>query len=268
MIDETEGQDATEVDTTQEDVGSSETETEVEVRARKDGWVPREEWRGDPDIWRDADEFVERGENIKEISRERLDTAHSEIERLKTVVNNLGGVISQVSEREYAKAFADIQQRQRAAVRNSDQGAFEAAERDRKLVESSLRGDNPESKPPAEVLAWESKNQWFNKDSAMTRLAIGYLDDVQAEKPGLPLSGQLDEVSNLVRKAYPAKFGESGGRGAPHVEGGGQQRAGTGSGKAADLPPEARAHGKRYVEEGLFKSLGEYAAAYFEQERK
>ena len=33
-----------------------------EGEAREMGWRPKEEWQGEPEKWRDAKEFVERGE--------------------------------------------------------------------------------------------------------------------------------------------------------------------------------------------------------------
>lgn len=46
---------------------------EVEQEARKMGWVEEELWKGDPDKWRPAEEFVERGKNIVPILRDRLE---------------------------------------------------------------------------------------------------------------------------------------------------------------------------------------------------
>jgi hypothetical protein len=44
---------------------------DTEVRARTMGWVPKEEYKGNPDNWRDANEFVRRGEEILPIVQER-----------------------------------------------------------------------------------------------------------------------------------------------------------------------------------------------------
>jgi uncharacterized membrane protein YqaE (UPF0057 family) len=41
-----------------------EPDQEVIDKATKMGWTPKTEFRGDPDKWRPADEFVERGENM------------------------------------------------------------------------------------------------------------------------------------------------------------------------------------------------------------
>ena len=37
---------------------------ETEDKARRLGWVPKEEFKGDPENWRSADEFMARGEQL------------------------------------------------------------------------------------------------------------------------------------------------------------------------------------------------------------
>lgn len=39
-------------------------ELSIEERARAQGWVPKEEFKGDQARWRPAEEFVKRGEEI------------------------------------------------------------------------------------------------------------------------------------------------------------------------------------------------------------
>ena len=42
------------------------------ARARRMGWIPKDEYGGKPDNWRSAKDFIERGENEMPILRERL----------------------------------------------------------------------------------------------------------------------------------------------------------------------------------------------------
>ena len=47
------------------------TESPVEEAARGQGWVPEEEWDGDPTQWRDAQVFLERGEYFKTMGSQK-----------------------------------------------------------------------------------------------------------------------------------------------------------------------------------------------------
>ena len=44
--------------------GGGEEEAQAEQKARNMGWVPKEDWKGNPDNWVGADEFVKRGETF------------------------------------------------------------------------------------------------------------------------------------------------------------------------------------------------------------
>jgi hypothetical protein len=44
--------------------------TEIEQRAAEQGWRPQDEWDGEPDDWRTAREFLDRGEFFKKIDEQ------------------------------------------------------------------------------------------------------------------------------------------------------------------------------------------------------
>ena len=69
---------------------------ESEERARLQGWVPKDEFRGDPDKWKTAEDFLEWGEKIVPIQKERtialeskLDQAIGDIKKLTQTQTNL-----------------------------------------------------------------------------------------------------------------------------------------------------------------------------------
>ena len=57
---------------------------DTESRARAMGWVPKDQFRGPAENWRDAGEFVRRGEEELPILRERLRSTTREIERMNS----------------------------------------------------------------------------------------------------------------------------------------------------------------------------------------
>ena len=56
----------------------------VEEKAKQMGHVPKEEWKGAPDKWRPAADFVERGENIIPIMKKRLDETNKKLDSMST----------------------------------------------------------------------------------------------------------------------------------------------------------------------------------------
>ena len=58
-------------------VTKTESTNPYDKQAREMGWRPKEEWEGEPEKWRDAKEFVERGElygKIDSVGRELKET--------------------------------------------------------------------------------------------------------------------------------------------------------------------------------------------------
>lgn len=121
----------------------------VEDRARRMGWVPKEEFGGDrANHWVDARTFVERAEASAPILIERnraldarLARTEESLQRANTTVNGLEKKVDQLldslgemrdfasksGERAYKKARADIEAQMREAVAEADVPKFEKA---------------------------------------------------------------------------------------------------------------------------------------------
>jgi ABC-type branched-subunit amino acid transport system ATPase component len=88
----------------------------------------------------------------------------------------------------------------------------------------------------------------------------------------LSVEDNLRETEKYIRQKFPEKFGETPRQNTyqqPHaaqVEGG-QRGGANGSARGVnDLPPEAKQAGNKFVTQGLYKDLKEYAADYWAQE--
>ena len=73
-----------------------EGEVNVEQEARTLGWVPQEEFKGDPNRWVDADTFVERGHTVMPILRKNN-------ERLETLVKQQAEELNKMKDAELKK---------------------------------------------------------------------------------------------------------------------------------------------------------------------
>lgn len=269
---------------------------DIESKARNQGWVPQEEWRGDPEKWRPADEFVKRGEELLPVALERSRAAERKAQELEARLA--------AKERESEEKLARLErmsttalQRQREqlenaykhamreAVTSGDTQRFDQLDRDRNLAISDFDkqvheqvnpqrqpGQPPQLPPDVErqVSTWVQQNEWFNRDPELNQVAQIHHQRLLRDKPGLSIAENLAETAKYVRGRYPDKFGSSERQIiAPMVEGGGGRMAATASPKsksANDLPADVRSVGERYVKQGLFKDLNEYAREYFAQD--
>jgi len=95
-----------------------------EEDAREMGWRPKDEWEGDPEKWRDAKEFVERGELYG-----KIDTMGRELKETKKALKMLQEHHSKVKETEFKRAVDELKALQKKHLEegNSD-GYIETTE--------------------------------------------------------------------------------------------------------------------------------------------
>lgn len=270
---------------------------DIESKARSQGWVPREEFRGDPEKWRPADEFVKRGEELLPVALERSRAAERKAQDLEArlaarerefedKIGRLERISTAAVQRERERLDAMYRNAQRNAVETGDTARFDQLDRDRqaaienydKYIQEQVQPrrdpSQPHSLPPdrqAVVDGWVQKNEWFNRDPELNAVAQAFHVRLGNEKPGLSLAENLAETERYVRQRYADKFGGTQSRQitAPMVESGGGRMPSTAGPRAkgaSDLPSDVRRVGESFVKQGLFKDLNEYARDYFAQD--
>ena len=194
--------------------------TELEQRAVADGWVPQEEWAGDPDQWRPAKEFLDRGELFKKIDEQKRELKH-----LRTAIDDLGKHHAQVKAIAFKEALATLRAQKKEALETGDADAVIAI--DDRIAETRDAQKAAEATPPPpvqeapnpEFARWEARNAWYKNDRAMKV----YADDIAREMFAngvVDPSVVLPEVDRLVRKEFPNKFENPNRAKAGAVEGG------------------------------------------------
>lgn len=273
-----------------EDAGNS----EIENRARAQGWVPKEDFRGPADKWKPADEFVRHGEETLPILRERTKTLTSKLSELEArLASTQAESVDKVSRLERMTQTALQRQREqfassyevakRAAVANADQDRYDQLVRDeragldafdREAYAAAQQPQQQQRQSPyspaqqAQVSDWVGRNLWYANDPEMRAVATIYSQGAAEKTPGITLAENLDATERYMRQRYPEKFPSSqrSGGGGTAVEGGGRMPAAAARGKGfADLPADAKAQFDKFVKEGIYtsKEAGDYAKEYF-----
>jgi hypothetical protein len=196
----------------------------TEVRASEQGWVPKDQWQGEPEDWRPAKEFLDRGELFS-----KIDELKKENKRIRQGVEEFKRHNERVQEIAYKKALETLRAEKKQALLDGD--ADKVIEIDDKIAETREEQLKAAQRPPVqaeptgpapEFVRWESRNQWYKSDKAMKAVA----DDVARDLVGrgeTDVTRILTEVDKEMRKAFPHKF-ENQKRNAPSaVEGTGRQ---------------------------------------------
>ena len=235
----------------------------LEQEARTLGWVPQDEFKGDPERWVDADTFVERGHQVMPLlkkNNQRLEAdiraTREENARLKAQVDSFQESVTELqkvheeatkeavkrareqasAEIKAAKEAGDVDAEIAAAERLADLRAEEvAAARAPEKVNGApaAEGERP---PDPDFKAWAAENQWFGKDDRKTLRAMGIAQELRADPEYDKLTGRAfyDKVNEIIAERTggpPSKVGSG------RPTGGG----GAGNGRSyADLPADAK----------------------------
>lgn len=256
---------------------------DYEGEARQLGWVPKDEYRGDPDKWRDAKEFIEFGERILPIVRsnnktlqEKLGKTEAEIAKLRETMQQFSEHHKKTAEREYKKAQKEfdaklkrIKAQQTEAASEGDISKFQELENQREELEGNKpeKPDETPQGPPPEFIEWVADNSWYHEDAELAEEAdlIGVL--YRKKHPRMGAKSIYKYVTEQIKKLHPDKFENPNRQEASDV-GSSTNTGGSpkGNGKGySSLPDEAKRACDSFVQEGLM-TKEEYCKEYFAME--
>lgn len=256
----------------QEEPKESEPSDE-EAKARRMGWVPREEYRGDQKRWVTAEEFIRRGENELPILRERLRKQDETIAEMQAMFKEFKSYHEKTAQRAYEKAARDLASREREAVESADVDAFDAIQKEKQELQEEFRRPSEEARQaPVErpeqpehpyYKEWLRKNEWYGKDQEAHEYANHVATFLAKTRPDLVGKADfMEAVTKEVKVRFPKKFENVNRNSPPAVETGG---VGNRSKKKsyADLPANAKAACDKYVGQGL-TTREQYVKDYYE----
>lgn len=229
-------------------------ENPVEDRAVKMGWVPKEDFRGDPNNWRPAEEFVERGEMLIPILNKKIRNLEKQQgDKDKAFATYL----SDMRDKLHSQKVDEHEARKRQAVDEGDTDAYT------RLSDAPPKNDLPEYKPPAQkgdpiFDDWIVENDWYQKDYEKNQEAENYGKFLRSSRPDLEGRDFLEEVTKHIRKKY-----SNPNRNKPSAVDGETQKAKQSSGKLYNaLEADAKAVFNNFVRDGIFKNTAEDREAY------
>lgn len=266
----------------------------LEKEAREMGWVPKDQFRGPEDQWRDADEFVSRGREILPIikanSRKLLGELNATREELKTLKGKLT-TAEQTQKDLLEHQASEIKRQVEAKLKDLRSQKLEAIEEGDHKLAARLEGEIDETRdelakattvkspapapapqaPQVEPWAQEFANEnaeWFGTDKVKTGLFGGICDQL-VETTSLRGAALLSEAKRrmdaLIDKTPAQRMAKS------EPGGGGWEGSSSGgkSGKVDynSLPADAKAvcdrQEAKFVGAGkAFKTQAEWRAHY------
>lgn len=205
-----------------------ESRAQRESRARRLGWHPLAEFRGKPEDWRDADEFLAVGEAAAPVMRANNNRLHDLAERQDRELNTMRQTVAEqaakleeltllaqrADKRGYDRAMAELRERRAEAVETGDSKAFAQFDEQMETLRTEFHAAPPkrETPPPTPPLdpaypEFFAANPWFNSDTTLKAAMIAAHNLVMVKHPAMDLREQLKQAKDRVIEEFPAKFG-------------------------------------------------------------
>jgi hypothetical protein len=177
--------------------------------AKEQGWKPKEEYQGDPNKWRPAKEFVDRGELFS-----KIDSLGRELKDTKKALTMLQEHHSKVRETEYKKALTELKTLQKKHLEEGNSDGYlettelltdlKAEQKAREVVNQTIP-QQPQQEHPT-FTNWLNENKWYQKNDEMRQFAdavgTGYAKLYQDLNP----EEVLKYVTTQVKQRYKDFF--------------------------------------------------------------
>ena len=221
--------------------------TAVEQKAAEQGWVPQEEWEGDPEQWRPAKEFLDRGELFK-----KIEDQNRTIKEFKRALEDLKGHHAKTRETEYKRALETLKAQKVQAIEDGDAQSVVKIDDQIDLVKEEQRKLATQAEPSVpelnpEFVEWVDRNKWYERDENMKIFADALGQKLAAAGRGP--SAVLAEVERQVREEFPHKF-KNPNRDKPGTVEGSNTKGGKGS-DSFTLTDDERRVMQRFVRTGV-----------------
>jgi len=200
-----------------EEVAQSEPEAEVKVEekdpideaARSQGWVPQEEWDGDPTQWRDAQVFLERGEYFKTMGSQK-----KQIDKLNAMVEKMASIQASTREDERQRVLKELSDQKYNAM---EEGEFKRvadidSEMDRirsqpAMSVPNVTGQTEEKYTSDKIAEYIDNNSWYRTNSDMRQYADSLAVGFRAGNPNATIDDVLEYTDKEIKIRYPQQFG-------------------------------------------------------------
>lgn len=195
---------------------------DIEATARRLGWRPVEEYKGDPDKWVDASEYIRQADEDVPRLRHVNKTLERKLAKMETgvaeILEHQKRQLKQTRDDAYRDAEAVIEARYKQAVAAGDvEGADKAWKAKDALDKQAMQ---PVVKTSDEVQLsdddmdtlkdWMSNNDWFSEDPVMADYARKYERNLTTK--GVSLNERLKRTTEYIQRKFPQEFEDMGNR--------------------------------------------------------
>jgi hypothetical protein len=239
---------------------------DYEAEARKQGWTPKEEFKGDESRFVDAETFVRRAEEITPLIKKQNQALKSEIEQLKKSVKQVREFATKAEERAYNRAIADLEAKMEDAGEMGDNAKLRELAREMREIEkpsAPAAVQFTQAQVARALLDFRDENPWYDEGGKYADYAALVADEHKDLAQTTPPHEFFKMIGDKVRERYPEVDKPKAERARPRnpVEGVTNRGSGTRGRSFADLPVEAQRMAEKWEKQG-FMTKADYVKGY------
>ena len=239
---------------------------DYEAEARKQGWTPKEEFKGDESRFVDAETFVRRAEEITPLIKKQNQALKSEIEQLKKSVKQVREFATKAEERAYNRAIADLEAKMEDAGEMGDNAKLRELAREMREIEKPSAPDAvqfTQAQVARALLDFRDENPWYDEGGKYADYAALVADEHKDLAQTTPPDEFFKMIGDKVRERYPEVDKPKAERIKPRnpVEGVTNRGSGQRGKTFADLPPDAQRMAEKWERQGLM-TKADYVKGY------
>lgn len=247
---------------------------QAEVEAKQFGWMPLEDYKGNPDEWKDAETFLRRGKEINGFLRKDLEKIQAdnrkkeaELAEIRATVEEFRKYHNDTEARAYKRAVEELKKEKVVAIEQGDGGRVVEIDDEIDRIKEAQQ-TKPEVKKEtapgydADYVTWAKANLWFSTDAELQSLALLIGQEINATDSSIKGRAFYDEVTKRVKEAAPDKF-ENPARNSASVASSSDGRNPSTKKKKGynDLPAEAKSACDKFVKQKLM-TQEQYVSEY------
>ena len=240
----------------------------VEIKAAEKGWKPQEAWKGKPEDWRPAKEFLDRESFFTKIKDQ-----NRQISELKQTLKGLADHQSKIALIERENAIKELKVQKKEALENSDHDKVMEIDDQIAAVKSAPAPQQLTNSPPqdTEFEGFKERNAWYEEDTDLKEMAESLATSYfLSNKDNFSFKAMYDYVEKKMQKVIDKqndssddedKSSRTEKKGSP-VSKPSAMRNNAKPSKSKftfnDLNSDQKRVAERYVRAGAFKTVQEY----------
>jgi hypothetical protein len=195
-----------------EDFDNSDDADAAEIdKARRSGWRPIDEFKGDKKLWKDYKEFNAEGDRIASRLSSKIDNLATQNRKQQEMIKKLVASQGQVAKQAYDDAVRKLRSERREAIKDGDVDQVELIDEKLDVLGKQQPITEPDEPEVPEIDDYtrqfiDDNKHWFNKENpAMVRYAISMERLEQEADPDASPDEIFDRVRAAVSQRYPGR---------------------------------------------------------------